>query len=113
MFPHRPGPREGNPDHSSVFRSKLVAIRGALNLLLEADADDVWILTDSKSSKQYLGYWSNILDKLGPDIILKLAALTQGGTLRVPSHVGVYGNEVADLLAGKGSELPIAPSTKL
>ncbi|GFU33011.1 RNase H domain-containing protein [Nephila pilipes] len=31
-----------NPDHSSVFRSELVAIRKALNLVLEADAEDVW-----------------------------------------------------------------------
>ncbi|GFT57015.1 RNA-directed DNA polymerase from mobile element jockey [Nephila pilipes] len=31
----------------------------------------------------------------------------------IPSHVGVYGNEIADLLAVESSELPTAPSTKL
>ncbi|GFT78506.1 RNase H domain-containing protein, partial [Nephila pilipes] len=64
----------------------------------------------------YLRNWPNILDKLGQDIILKLAALTQGGTVClqwIPSHIGAYGNEVADLLAGKCSELLIAPSTEL
>ncbi|GFT38545.1 RNase H domain-containing protein, partial [Nephila pilipes] len=88
----------------------------ALNLTLEADADDVWILTDSKNSIHYLRNWPNILDKLRQDIILKLAALTQGGTVClqwIPSHVGVYGNEVADLLVGEGSELPTTPSTEL
>ncbi|GFT95969.1 putative RNA-directed DNA polymerase from transposon BS [Nephila pilipes] len=54
-----------NPDHSSIFRSELFAIREALNPALEADADDVWILTDIKSSIQYLRNLPNILDKLG------------------------------------------------
>lgn len=105
-----------NPDHSSVFRSELVAIKEALDLALDADEDDIWILTDSKSSIQYLKNWPNILDKLGQDVILKLAALNQGRTVCfqwIPSHVGVYGNEVADLLAGRGSELPTSPSAKL
>ncbi|GFS94299.1 RNase H domain-containing protein [Nephila pilipes] len=31
----------------------------------------------------------------------------------IPSHVWAYGNEVANLLAGEGSELPTAPSTEL
>ncbi|GFU00570.1 RNase H domain-containing protein [Nephila pilipes] len=85
-------------------------------LIKEVDAKDVWFLTDSKSSVQYLSNWPNILDKLGQDIILKLAALIQGGTVRlqyIPLHVGTYGNEVADLLAKEGNELPTDPSTQL
>ncbi|GFT52991.1 putative RNA-directed DNA polymerase from transposon BS [Nephila pilipes] len=100
----------------TVFCSELVAIREALNLSFETDVDDVWVLTDSKSSIQYLRNWPNILDKLGLDIILKLAALTYGGTVRlqwIPSHVGVYGNEIVDLLFGTGSKLPTTPFTEL
>ncbi|GFR05685.1 RNase H domain-containing protein [Trichonephila clavata] len=66
-----------NPDNSSVFRSELAAIREALNLALDNRASDTWILTDSKSSIQFSKDWSNILDMLGQDILLKLAALTQ------------------------------------
>ncbi|GFU00367.1 RNase H domain-containing protein [Nephila pilipes] len=80
------------------------------------DVDDVWILTDRKCSIQYLRNWPNIQDKLGQDIILKLSTLTQRGTVclqKIPSHVGVYGNKVADLLPGESSELPTAPSTEL
>ncbi|GFR02542.1 RNase H domain-containing protein [Trichonephila clavata] len=66
-----------NPYNSSVFRSELVVIREALNLALDNRASDTWILTDSKSSIQFLKDWSNVLDMLGQDILLKLAALTQ------------------------------------
>ncbi|GFR32168.1 hypothetical protein TNCT_214261 [Trichonephila clavata] len=66
-----------NPDNSSVFHSELVAIREALNLALDNRTSDTWILTDIKSSIQFLKDWYNVLDMLGQDILLKLAALTQ------------------------------------
>ncbi|GFR12769.1 RNase H domain-containing protein [Trichonephila clavata] len=73
-----------NPDNSSVFRSELVAIREALNLALDNRASDTWILTDSKSSIQFLKDCPNVLDVLGQDILSKLAALTQGGSSKKP-----------------------------
>ncbi|GFQ99553.1 RNase H domain-containing protein [Trichonephila clavata] len=101
-----------NPDSSSVFHSELVAIREALSLALDNRASDSWILTNSKSSIQFLKDWLNVLDMLGQDIISKLAALTQVSSVCFqydkPSHVEVYGNEIADLLAPEGSELPTA-----
>ncbi|GFQ96853.1 hypothetical protein TNCT_83361 [Trichonephila clavata] len=66
-----------NPENSSVFRSELVAIREVLNLALDNRASDAWILTDSKSSIQFLKDWSNGLDMLGRYILLKLSVLTQ------------------------------------
>ncbi|GFX21025.1 RNase H domain-containing protein [Trichonephila clavipes] len=43
-----------NPDHCSVFRSQLIAISGALEHALNSYKDSIWILTDSRSSIQYL-----------------------------------------------------------
>ncbi|GFQ74799.1 RNA-directed DNA polymerase from mobile element jockey [Trichonephila clavata] len=60
--------------------------------------------------------WSNALDMLWQDILSKLAALTQVSSVCfqwIPSHVGVYRNEVADLLAQEDSELPTASSSEL
>ncbi|GFQ91341.1 RNase H domain-containing protein [Trichonephila clavata] len=105
-----------NPDNSSVFRSKLVAVREALILALDNRASDTWNLTDSKSSIQFLKDWSNVLDMLRQDILSKLAALTQVSSVCfqwIPSHVGVYGNEVAYLLAREGSELSTASCSEL
>ncbi|GFQ98777.1 RNase H domain-containing protein [Trichonephila clavata] len=66
-----------NPDNSSVFRSELVATREALNLALDHRASDTWILTDGKSSIQFLKDWFNVLDMLEQGILSKLAALIQ------------------------------------
>ncbi|GFY31109.1 RNase H domain-containing protein [Trichonephila clavipes] len=62
-----------NPDHSSVFRSELIAISGALN----SYKDRIWNLTDSRSSIKYLKNWPKIMDSIGPDILSKLASLGQ------------------------------------
>ncbi|GFR14129.1 RNase H domain-containing protein [Trichonephila clavata] len=105
-----------NPDNRSVFRSELVAIREALNLALDNRASDTWILTDSKSCIQFLKDWSNVLDMLGQDILLKLAALTQVSSVCfqwIPWHVGIYVNEIADLLSREANELPTASSSEL
>ncbi|GFR28347.1 RNase H domain-containing protein [Trichonephila clavata] len=88
---------EKNPDHSLVFRSELVAIREALNLALDNRTSNTWILTDSKSSIQFLKDWSNVLGMLGQEILSKLSAFTQVSSVCfqwIPSHVGVYVNEV-------------------
>ncbi|GFQ80351.1 RNase H domain-containing protein [Trichonephila clavata] len=65
-----------NPDNSLVFRSEFVAITEALNLALDNRTSDTWILTESKSTYQFLKDWSNVLDMLWQDILSKLAALT-------------------------------------
>ncbi|GFS76965.1 RNase H domain-containing protein [Trichonephila clavipes] len=43
-----------NSDHCSVFRSELIAISGVLDHTLNSYKDSIWILTDSRSSIQYL-----------------------------------------------------------
>ncbi|GFV15422.1 RNase H domain-containing protein [Trichonephila clavipes] len=69
-----------NSDHCFTFRSELIAISPALDHALSTDKDNLWILTDSRSSIQYL----------------KTSTVQRLWT----------GNETADELAGKGCDLP-------
>ncbi|GFS83495.1 RNase H domain-containing protein [Trichonephila clavipes] len=66
-----------NPDHYPVFRSELIAISGALDHALDSYKDSIWILTDSKSSIQYLKNWIKIMDSTGLGILSKLVRLGQ------------------------------------
>ncbi|GFS76375.1 ribonuclease H1 [Trichonephila clavipes] len=105
-----------NLDHCSVIRSELIAISGALDHALNSYKDSIWILTDSRSSNQYLKNWPKIMDSTGLDILCKLVRLGQRkqiGLQWIPSHVGVPGNEAADELAGRGWDLPNPSSLSL
>ncbi|GFV48092.1 putative RNA-directed DNA polymerase from transposon BS [Trichonephila clavipes] len=105
-----------NPDHCSVFRLELIAISDALDHALNSYKDSIWILTDSRSSIQYLKNWPKIMDSTGLDILSKLVRLGQRKQVClqwIPSHVGVPGNEAADELAGRGCDLPNPSSTIL
>ncbi|GBM85041.1 hypothetical protein AVEN_248971-1 [Araneus ventricosus] len=104
-----------NPDNCSVFRSELLAIREASNLALHFENSDIYILTDNKSSIQYLKNWPEIREKTGQEIISKIATLSQKSIVCfqwIPSHVGVFDNEEADVLAKEGSALPSATSSR-
>ncbi|GFW34336.1 RNase H domain-containing protein [Trichonephila clavipes] len=84
-----------NPDHGSVFRRELIAISGALNF----NKNSICILTDSRSSIQYLKGWSKLMGSTDLDIISKLARLGLRKQVRlqgIPSHVGVPGNDIAN-----------------
>ncbi|GBL72539.1 hypothetical protein AVEN_127815-1 [Araneus ventricosus] len=102
-----------NPDNCSVFRSELLAIREALDFALHFENSDTYILTDSTSSIQYLKKWP---EKTGQEVISKIATLSQKSRVCfqwIPSHVGVFGNEEADVLAKEGSALPSATFSEL
>ncbi|GFS63855.1 RNase H domain-containing protein [Trichonephila clavipes] len=78
--------------------------------------DSICILTDSRSSIQYLKNCPKIMDSTGLDILSKLVRLGQRKQVClqwIPSHVGVPGNEAADKLAGRGCDLPNPSSTVL
>ncbi|GFX01389.1 uncharacterized protein TNCV_4736301 [Trichonephila clavipes] len=105
-----------NPDHCSVLRSELISISGALDHALNSYKDNIWILTDNRSSIQYLKNWPKIMDSTGLDILSKLVRLGQRKQVClqwIPSHVGASGNEAADELAGRGCDLPNPSSTVL
>ncbi|XP_015911455.1 uncharacterized protein [Parasteatoda tepidariorum] len=97
-----------NPDYCSVFRSELIAIDTGLDSLLTIqDHNDIWILSDSLSSIQYLSYWRKVRDKPGASILHKLEILSRLREVHlqwIPSHVGVLGNDIADTLAKEGTE---------
>ncbi|GFV88750.1 RNase H domain-containing protein [Trichonephila clavipes] len=95
-----------NPDHCSVFRLELIAISGVLDKALNSYKDSIWILTDSRSSIQYLKNWPKIMDT-------RLGQRKQVCLQWIPSHVGVYGNEAADELTGWGCDLSNPSSTVL
>ncbi|GBL86945.1 hypothetical protein AVEN_236103-1 [Araneus ventricosus] len=108
--------RFSNPDNCSVFRSELLAIREALDFALRSETIDTYILTDSKSSIQYLKNWPKISEKTGQEIISKIVSISEKSRICIqwiPSHVGVFNNEVADLLAKEGNALASAASGKL
>ncbi|GBN21683.1 hypothetical protein AVEN_11166-1 [Araneus ventricosus] len=105
-----------NPDNCSVFRSELLAIREALDFALHFENSDSYILTDCKSSIQYLKNWPEIREKTGQEVISKITTLSQKSRVYfqwIPFLVGVFGNEEADVLAKEGSALPSATSSEL
>ncbi|KFM77377.1 hypothetical protein X975_02628, partial [Stegodyphus mimosarum] len=105
-----------NSDHCSIFRLELIAISKALDYALCSSSDMIWILTDSRSSIQYLKNWPKIMDETSQAIVSKLFELGQRKSIYlqwIPSHVQVYGNETADDLARKGCDLLTPTSTDL
>ncbi|GBN53673.1 hypothetical protein AVEN_102341-1 [Araneus ventricosus] len=102
-----------NPDNCSVFRSELLSIREALDFALRFETRDTYILTNSKSSIQYLKKWPKISEKTSKKLFPKLFHFhrkTECAFNGFPSMLEVFGNEVADLLAKEGSALPSAAS---
>ncbi|GFT82365.1 RNase H domain-containing protein [Trichonephila clavipes] len=90
--------------------SELIDINGALDHALNSYKDSIWILTDSRSSIQYLKNSPKIMVSAGLDILSKLLWLGQRKQVCfqwIPSHVGVPGNETADELAAKRHGLSI------
>ncbi|GFT35719.1 RNase H domain-containing protein [Trichonephila clavipes] len=101
-----------NPDHCFFFTSEHIANSSALN----SYKGSIWILTDSRSSIQYLKNWPKIMDSTGVAILSKLVRLGQRKQVFlqwIPSYVGLPGNEAADELAGRGCDLPNPSSTVL
>ncbi|GBM22231.1 hypothetical protein AVEN_273420-1 [Araneus ventricosus] len=101
-----------NPDFCSVFRSELIAIDFSCS-------DEIWILTDSRSSIQHLANWHRVRDNTGMNIPNKLKSLSVSYRIHlqwIPSHVNIQGNEIADALAEAGADdasVPSAPLTYL
>ncbi|GFW81904.1 RNase H domain-containing protein [Trichonephila clavipes] len=80
-----------NAVHASVFRTELTAIMCGflfINNLRDLAVSEIWILTDSRSSIQYLSNWPSIGDSTSRSLL---------------------GNEVADDLAKAATSNPVDP----
>ncbi|GBM56523.1 hypothetical protein AVEN_140594-1 [Araneus ventricosus] len=82
----------------------------ALDFVLEHQLfGEIWILSDSRSSVQYLDNWRDVS---GMDILNKLRTLCNSCVLHLQwilSHVNLKYNDIADSLAKEGQ---IAASSK-
>ncbi|GFX40984.1 RNase H domain-containing protein [Trichonephila clavipes] len=91
------------PNHCSVFKSELIAINAALEYMISIKGTrDIYIFTDSKSSIQYLSNWRNIGDRIDLNIIDNVKTYSTHNDIhlqRIPSHVDLYFNDLADELA--------------
>ncbi|UYV83610.1 hypothetical protein LAZ67_23001627, partial [Cordylochernes scorpioides] len=105
-----------NPDFCSVFRSELIAIYEALKSIRNTNYQDIWILTDSRSAIQHLSHTGELRDKVSRNIIGYLQKLSKTSKIHlqwIPSHVGIEGNEAADVLAKKGTKEHLPQKNKL
>jgi len=78
--------------------------------------NDVWIFSDSRSAIQHLAEWHNVRDCAGVDILQKLKEMSLSHRIHlqwIPSHVDIFGNEMADGLAKAGAEETVAPFAPL
>ncbi|GBN31087.1 hypothetical protein AVEN_192502-1 [Araneus ventricosus] len=106
-----------NPDNCSVFRSELLTIEAGLEAILnENNYGAVWILSDSRSSIQHLNGWNNVGDRTGISILKLLRHIGVDHEVHlqwIPSHVDIYGNEVADNLTKQGTAEPLCSTPSL
>ncbi|KFM72299.1 hypothetical protein X975_15147, partial [Stegodyphus mimosarum] len=97
-----------NPDYSSVFCTKLIAVEKALSFFVnEGVNSDIWILSNSLiHSIQHLSEWCKHGDSTAVNIVQHLGRLSAHNKIFfqwVPSHADVYSNEIADQLPSEGS----------
>ncbi|GFX21791.1 RNase H domain-containing protein [Trichonephila clavipes] len=103
-----------NPGGCSVFRSELIAIDETLGSL--PNGKEIWILSDSRSAIQHLSNWQSVRDNVGVSILTKLKRLSTSHQIhlqRIPSHIDLEGNEIADTLAKAGACELLEPSAPL
>ncbi|GFU66052.1 RNase H domain-containing protein [Trichonephila clavipes] len=96
----------------------LTTIRRGLQCAAQLDDrfQEIWILTDSRTSIPYLANWGDIGDQTSLDILSLLYDLSSGHSIHfqwIPSHVGIEGSERADFLARTAAVEGVSPRGNL
>ncbi|GBN81464.1 hypothetical protein AVEN_77319-1, partial [Araneus ventricosus] len=106
-----------NRDLCSFFRRELIATDEGIDSLSSFFCgNEIWILTDSRSSIQHLANWHRVKDNTGMNILNKLKSLSVSYRIHlqwIPSHVNIQGNEIADALPKAGADDASVPSAPL
>ncbi|GBO36037.1 hypothetical protein AVEN_207010-1 [Araneus ventricosus] len=90
-----------------------------MKALTHSCSNEIWLLTDSRSSIQHLANRHRVRDNIGINILNKFKSLSASYRIHlqlIPSHVNIQGNEIADALAKAGGDdasVPSAPLTYL
>ncbi|XP_055939430.1 uncharacterized protein LOC129969047 [Argiope bruennichi] len=97
------------PTSFSVFTAELIAIACALQLISASSNRTFCIYTDSISALRSLDNFNNLMHPVAMEILILLRDLEKRGAkisfCWVPSHVGIPGNEMADIAAKTASSL--------
>ncbi|GFS47431.1 RNase H domain-containing protein [Trichonephila inaurata madagascariensis] len=89
---------------------------GLVKIKSESNYEDLWTLPDSHNSIQYLKTWAHIGDKISLSILRKVILIShyhKAHFQQIPSHVNIYGNELADTLAEEGLDHPVSSTLEL
>ena len=101
--------------HTSILTAELTAIKHALILVTQLDGERCTVFTDSVSAIQCLQK-PEIENELVDGIYQLIKHCLAGGTRCtfswIPSHTGIPGNEIADVLAREGRQNPTEGTIK-
>ncbi|GFW47206.1 uncharacterized protein TNCV_56591 [Trichonephila clavipes] len=77
----------------------------------ESNYEDLWILSNNRSSVQHLQHFAHIGEKISLSILRKDRLISYHHKVHfrwVLSHVNTYGKELADTLANQGLNHPVS-----
>ncbi|XP_069166144.1 uncharacterized protein [Procambarus clarkii] len=108
FFPPKTEEKARIENYTSSTQAELTAIAMALRYIIEQNTTGAVICTDSRAALQSLNKDRGENLAIVAEIKKVVKVLTNQGRvvkfLWIPSHVGIYGNKHADVLAAEGAE---------
>jgi ribonuclease HI len=102
------------PNEASVFSAEMSAIMHATEIISKSERKYFTIFTDSLSSLQAMDSSTSLSHPVCGQLLDKISDLSKHKNITftwVPSHVGIAGNELADIAAKDALNLEIQPNT--